>query len=540
MKNFRIVTAMLIALVIVFNMFAPTMNVFAGEPDQSEKDQYGMVQINGATLESVNNATSVTATVTSGTNTIGTATITGTGLYSSGNIIYTKGDVEITATPSDNTQYTANITSGGDDKGVSTTITPVLPSVNTPNPGPTIVDIAFNPVQNEPPTGGNDPVNPPENNEQVSSMTFTLNGKNITADLTQSDPEVQVDQDMNFDELEEFYITEIKTNKKTYQYGTTHKYGINLKDSENRPILETNLTKQTSNLAYLRVQSHAGDIKNSDLTAMGKTSEDFCEFYIPQLKLIKPGKNGLVQLSTPHMPDVYDFVSFNGIELGDTSVNNFGKVSVYYGDDTVDLSGMGCDITNIELVEGMGVLKAAIDIDVENKRVKIKSNYYNEIPLKITAKINGEEVVVGYIKVSRVGIYINTVTKGFNIFQHGATNVNVNANGGNLNVDTDKYRIVAVFYHNNTETIDDYDIIVNIVNKDGTTETKLAKPVGDVNDNEGSLVGSDFILWEGDSIDKQPSKISATAVKKGATSNKTTFGGATFGAGAGVTWVNAK
>ena len=33
-----------------------------------------------------------------------------------------------------------------------------------------------------------------------------------------------------------------------------------------------------------------------------------------------------------------------------------------------------------------------------------------------------------------------------------------------------------------------------------------------------------------------PYKINVTAVKKGATTNTQTFGGATFGAGAGITW----
>ena len=374
------------------------------------------------------------------------------------------------------------------------------------------------------------------NDETITSMQFGINGQVLTFN---QDEVINLTNEMNFEELENLYITKIvvknnSTNEeRTYNY-TAGEYSLNLKDDENRPILETHLTKQTSHLAFLRIQAHAGDILQEDLDNLGKTREDFYEFYLPQIVLINPGLNGLVEINTSNMPDVYDFVTFNGIELGDTSINNFGEVTVYYGDDTIDLTGLGCNITNIELVEGKGVLSSAVEIDALNKKVRVKSNYYNEIPLKITA-----DGTVGYVKVVRVGIYISDLNKGANVFFHGAFNGKVNENGGNLNVDTDKSRLVAVFYHDNTKTVNDFDLIVNIINKDGTTETKLAKPVGDVNDEGGSiLVGSDYILYECDSYEDFPSKVYVTAVKKGATSSEGTFGGATFGAGAGVTWIN--
>ena len=386
-------------------------------------------------------------------------------------------------------------------------------------------------------------VQPGQSDEEITSTTFRINGQDIALDLTTTSS-VNVPQNMNFDSLDEFYITQIvvknnNTNQTTTYNYANNEYGLNLKDDENRPILETHLTKQTTNLAFLRVEAHVDGIKDSDLTTLGKERDDFYGFYLPQIVFVKPGLAGLVEVGTPHMPDVYDFVSFNGIELGDTSEDNFGEVTVYYGDNTIDLTGLECDVTGIELVDGKGVPQSAVDIDVTNKKVTVKSNYYNSIPLKVTAKNADQSVVVGYINVTRVGIYINDLNKGANVFFHGAFNGRVNENGGNLNVDTDKVRLVAVFYHDNTKTINDFDLVVNIVNKDGTTVSKLAKPVGDVNDeNNSPLVGSDFILWEGDSFEERPSKIYVTAVKKGATTNGQTFGGATFGAGAGVTWIN--
>ena len=106
--------------------------------------------------------------------------------------------------------------------------------------------------------------------------------------------------------------------------------------------------------------------------------------------------------------------------------------------------------------------------------------------------------------------------------------------------------IVAVFYHEDTKTYNDYDLIVNMVFKDGSTKTAIAKGVGDVansngNDdanNNGNIVGSDYILWASDNIEDEPVEVYVTAVSKNALNNSNTFGGATFGSGAGVKWIN--
>lgn len=387
--------------------------------------------------------------------------------------------------------------------------------------------------------GENHPIE--EDGIEITTIEFTINGQACTISVDNSVANVAANT--NFESLDEFYITRLvsrdrATNEVKDVSFAPGKYGLNIRDGQDRPVLETNLTKQTTSIAFVRVEAHVDDITDEHLTIMGKTREDIVGFYLPQIVLAKPNSQGLVQIETPYKPDVYDFTAFNGVELGDTSINNYGKVSVYYGDDTVDLSSYECNITNIELVEGKGVLSSAVEIDVANKTVKIKSNFYNEIPLKITAQLGNKSTVVGYVKLVRVGIYITDLNKGSNVFYHGAFNGAVNENGGNLNVDTDKNRLVAVFYHDNTKTVNDYDLIVNIINKDGTTETKLAKPVGDVNDQGSPLVGSDYILYECDSPEDYPSKVYVTAVKKGATSSKEKFGGATFGAGAGVTWIN--
>ena len=387
--------------------------------------------------------------------------------------------------------------------------------------------------------GGDPPII--EDGIEITTMEFTINGQACT--ISAENSVANVAANTNFESLDEFYITRLvsrdkSTNEVKDVSFAPGKYGLNIRDDQDRPVLETNLTKQTTSIAFVRVQAHTDAITEEHLAIIGKPSEDIVEFYLPQIVLAKPNSQGLIQIETDNKPDVYDFTAFNGLELGDTSINNFGEVTVYYGDGTIDLSGYECTITNIELVEGKGVLSSAVEINVTNKTVKIKSNFYNEIPLKITAQLDSQSTVVGYVKIVRVGIYISDLNKGSTVFYHGAFNGLVNENGGNLNVDTDKNRLVAVFYHDNSKTVNDYDLIVNIVKKDGTTETKLAKPIGDINDEGSALVGSDYILYECDSPEDYPSKVYVTAIKKGATSNENTFGGATFGAGAGVTWTN--
>ena len=61
---------------------------------------------------------------------------------------------------------------------------------------------------------------------------------------------------------------------------------------------------------------------------------------------------------------------------------------------------------------------------------------------------------------------------------------------------------------------------------------------GYIRDNSnGDIIGSDYILWSGDRKD-EPVEVYVTAVSKNALSNSNTFGGATFGSGAGVKWIN--
>lgn len=358
---------------------------------------------------------------------------------------------------------------------------------------------------------------------------FRLNGVDFTD--VEDGKNITVPEDFNMDKIEEFYIKKIVVTEgsrtETYTYNNDE-YSYSLLDDQGRTILETHFDKISNNYATLRVQSHANDIQAKDIPA-GKTKEDFCDFYITNLGFAKSNFRG-VEASTSVMPDIYDFTQWNGVDLSGTTKANPGKVTTYYGEDTICFGSIvDSDVKKINLVSNSGVPSNAVDINDDDKTVTVLSNYYNEIPLEIEL----EDGKKGYVTVDRIGIFVGRLNDGEKTFYHGASRVV----GENMNVDTDKNRIVAVFYHEDTKTYNDYDLIVNMVFKDGSTKTATAKGVGDVANEEGNIVGSDYILWSGDRED-EPVEVYVTAVSKGALSNSNTFGGATFGSGAGVKWIN--
>ncbi|MDO5556655.1 MAG: hypothetical protein Q4G05_00195 [Clostridia bacterium] len=372
--------------------------------------------------------------------------------------------------------------------------------------------------------GGPGPEEPPI---EAMKFDFTFNGKSFTN--VSIGEQLAVPDSFNMDNITEFYVTKIAIgDDKTYTYAA-NEYSYALLDSENRHIFETHFDKKSDNYANIRIEAHSNDLLDKDI-AQDKTKEDYFGFYITGITFVKSGFKG-VEVSTNVMPDNYDFTIWNGADLSATTKSNPGKVTAYYGENTISLSSItSSKISEIKLADDK-VPSSAVSINSETGKITILSNYYNEIPVQIKL----EDGTIGYITINRIGIFIGDVNAGNNTFYHGAF-ANVD---GNLNVDTDKYRIAAVFYHEDTTTCNDYDLIVNATYKDGSIKTTIAQAVGDVHNSSGNISGSDYILWK-DVGEEAPKSVSVTAVKKGATTNKITFSGATFGAGAGVEWINNK
>lgn len=381
---------------------------------------------------------------------------------------------------------------------------------------------SFNPVGE--PGGPGEPGKPgPE--QKTFKIDFRLNGVDFT-DIEGGN--ITVPDNFNMDKITEFYIKKIvvigENGTETYNYND-NEYSYSLLDNQGRTILETNFEKVSDNYVNLRVLSHSKDIQDKDKVA----GRIYYDFYLIGIKLVKANFKG-VEVSTSVMPDNYDFTEWNGVDLSETTKDNPGKVTAYYEEDTISFDSIvASNIKKINLVSNSGVPSNAVSIDNTNKTVKVLSNYYNEIPLEIEL----EDGTKGYVTVDRIGIFVGRLNAGNKVFYHGAS-ADV---GENMNVDTDKDRIVAVFYHEDTKTYNDYDLIVNMVFKDGSTKTAIAKGVGDVANSHGDIVGSDYILWSGD-MEDEPVEVYVTAVSKNALSNSNTFGGATFGSGAGVKWVN--
>lgn len=377
------------------------------------------------------------------------------------------------------------------------------------------------------PGGPGGPGEPGEEEQKTFKFDFRLNGVDFS-DIEGGN--IIVPDNFNMDEITEFYIKKIvvtdKNGTETYNYND-NEYSYSLLDVQGRTILETKFEKVSDNYVNLRVISHSADIQDKDKVAGRK----YYDFYITGIKLVKSSFKG-VEISTPVMPDNYDFTKWNGVDLSGTTKANPGKVTTYYGEDTIGFDSIvESNVKKISLVSNSGVPSNAVSIDNTNKKVKVLSNYYNEIPLEIEL----EDGTKGYITVDRIGIFVGRLNAGNKEFLHGASA----GVGENMNVDTDKNRIVAVFYHENTKTYNDYDLIVNMVFKDGSTKTATAKGVGDVANSNGNIVGSDYILWAS-ATEEEPVEVYVTAVSKNALSNSNTFGGATFGSGAGVEWENKK
>lgn len=369
----------------------------------------------------------------------------------------------------------------------------------------------------------------PEAGHQVT-IDFTANGESFTdvriGDLGGEDEILTVSDNFNLDELTEFYVTKIVMADRTYTFNPGE-YSIELKDDQDRDIFDTRLTKISDSMARLWMESHKNDIKGDDI-AVDKTIDDYCDFMITNLCFVKESFRGVL-VATTVSPDHYDSSIWNGVDLNDTSEDAPGDATAYYGEDTVTLqSVVDSPISDISLVDNGIVPSDAIIIDNEDFTITFLSNFYNYIPIKVTL----EDGTVGYINITRIGIFITSLNAGDTTLYHGGSR----EISDNFDVQTDKKRIAATFYHENSTTYDDYDLIVTFTYADGSTEIAKAQGVGDIDNAHGDIIGSDYLLWAEEDGGKRPSMISVTAVNKGALDNANTFGGAQFGSGAGVEW----
>lgn len=365
--------------------------------------------------------------------------------------------------------------------------------------------------------------------EQVVSMDFTINGQSFTdATFGGLSGTLEVPDNFNMDKLEEFYVTKIVTDKGTIYNYEPNEYTLALKDSQDRTIFETHFDRKSDHMVRFRAEAHSGDILAKDIP-QGKTKADYYPFYITGIDFVTDDYRG-VNISTPSMPDHYDFTTWTGVDLASTTASNPGKATVYYGEGEINFTSLGDEeITDISLVNNGTVPDEAIAVKNSENIVLVHSNFYNEVPLKITLS----DGTVGYVNVTRIGLFITDLNGNQTTLYHGSIHILLD----NFLIGAGKNRIAATFYHHESYNYDNFDLVVNITYTDGSTETKLATGVGTI-PNEigpGPIAGSDYLLWQEDG-GKRPQKLSVTAVRKGALDSEDEFGGAQFGSGAGIEW----
>lgn len=217
-----------------------------------------------------------------------------------------------------------------------------------------------------------------------------------------------------------------------------------------------------------------------------------------------------------------DTVYSSVIDITGTTQAAPAKTAAYYGSEEIDLASVdaGKTITNIEVASGTN--PGAVTIT--GSKVKFNSPFYASIPLVVTL----DDGTKGYLQVDRLGLELGAYNKDAETLHGSQPGLSLAGVSG-----TAEKNIVATFYYDAANAYTDYDIVVNITYANGKTETKVVKGFGEKECNDPSLKGGDYLVWSGAKEDT-PVSVSVTAVKAGATTGNT-FGGACFGAGAGLT-----
>lgn len=367
--------------------------------------------------------------------------------------------------------------------------------------------------------GENGSDNPPAN--KLTGI-FNINGVDISYS-SEEPAKFAVPDDFDFSNLK-VIVKELDGTKYDDAFASGTMY-----DDENRDAFEIMIHHKDESVLQLGILFHNDSIGNIN---------KYPGFYLTQMTLVKENYRG-VGVETENVPDMYDFQSFQKVDLAVTTPDKPSKITTYYGDDTIKLSSdTDKAITKIEL--GAGIPVDAVTIDNTAKTVKVNSNYYNQIPLKVTLS----DQTVGYMQVERIGLEIAKYQwVGLGEGEAKFINHGPGMQGSNIPVSYyGKSIMTATFYHAADEDYNDYDMIATVKLSDGTKKTEVVKGIGTVTCRDTDLAGSDYIVWSGDEINKDdpasvyPVSVSVTAVKANATTGST-FGGATFGSGAGVTWV---
>lgn len=227
---------------------------------------------------------------------------------------------------------------------------------------------------------------------------------------------------------------------------------------------------------------------------------------------------------------------------GSTSTNPT-LVDVYIGDTKIKIDpfiqGDSSAITNVECTLENAERAVSIIENDGSYTIKPLSNFYDEIPLKITYEGNPTP---GYLTIRLVAIAMagsRTTPNSHEVpIFHGTDHET------KCTLDQNENAIVsASFYYPEDADPEDgkprVEMFATYTWANGSiTRTRISETVNAdliTNANQGSAHVDDFLLWKGNA-DNAPKKIEVIAILPEI--NETSFAGAKFGSGAGVVWNN--
>lgn len=299
----------------------------------------------------------------------------------------------------------------------------------------------------------------------------------------------------------------------------------NNKDSEGRPVLEVQKTITDSNSVYVNLEAHY-----SDVTDKNYSYDPADNFYIVGVTFYVSDYVGVVVEQQGSVPDMFNETTFSKqLDLATSTLENPNEITQYYANDTFSLSGLGSGDATVKSIEIADATKPNA-VAINGNTVTFKSNFYDSVTFKVAMS----DGTTGYIKVEREGLVIdqdgiNGPIK--NMVYHGSQ-VGVDWSGTEY---ANKANIVGTFYYDASESYKDYHVIATLTYADGSVETKEVTGIGETLCVDKTLKGGDYILYSG-TKENAPVKVSATVVPANATTGST-FGGACYGNGAGVTYI---
>lgn len=358
-------------------------------------------------------------------------------------------------------------------------------------------------------------------NNSITAITFIVNDADYAiTDMEHAEVSLPVADISGM----EFKVKSVTVNGTPYNLngiGTgqfaTAKDGNNMPPMEVRTITANNGSEWVVGLEY-----HGNDDPEEVRKDVDNTTVP--SFMIPQVIFKSSAYKG-VTINTANKPDMYDDTIYPAqFDISKSSASAPAKAAVYYGATSFTVAGTGAaTVTGLEVTGGIPA--GAVSI-TNNDTVSFNSGYYASIPLKVTLS----DGTVGYVQVDRLGLEIHGTNSANSIIYHGSQNgVDMSTVSGSKT-----FNIVAVFYYDAAKSKADYDVVANLTYANGTTETKVVQGFSEKACQDPTLKGGDYLVWSGDSKGEMPVSVSVTAVKHGAVGS-TSFGGAMFGAGKGLT-----